>query len=187
MRPRLATILGLSLAACGTNEQPPRGASLKWIASPEGSMTQRVGSSIERCWRSPNGFDCLRVVELETGGRGLLYHAVRYSARQLARDEWEYSDQRPATGYVCQISSELGLATEAFSPGRVGENENNVSLRGQEPIGRPLTPETVNATLRTTTGPSTQHFDCVELGGILLGKGLGAVATSEISRAQLMQ
>jgi hypothetical protein len=88
---------------------------------------------------------------------------------------------------VCVTSTSIGLATEAFSPGKIGENENNVSLIAEEPIGLPLTAQAVKDKLRHLPYPKSLYFDCVELAGMLLAKGRSALLSDDARRTVLFK
>ena len=104
---------------------------------------------------------------------GAIYTAFRRELARLPIDDLERSEMI-SNGYVCQTITKPGIAVEAFSPGEAGKNENVVSLIGEDPIGKPLDADEVNEKLRSYPQPKGLHFDCVELGGVLMSKGIAA-------------
>ena len=170
-------------ATAGNGEM--RGSALVWSAAAEDSVVQTTESSLERCWKLPSGFDCLRVGGGDVPGHGKLFTAVRVTVAHLPKDEWAYSEQYPEFGYVCQVMTERGLAVEAVQLGTPEKIENVVSLVGEEPIGHPLNREVVENRIRHLTKSKSRYFDCVELGGVLLAKGMSAVGTPDVSQRSL--
>lgn len=187
-----AAIVPLSLLACsppapGTSSgvSASRGSKINWTVAPDDSVGQISKSSVARCWKTAGEYDCLHVTMSDAGDMGKLYTALRYKKPRLAVDEWEYADI-PINGYNCQVMEKLGLAEEGYTGATGNPSDYSVSLRGEEPIGRPQRPDVVQAALARIVGPKALYFDCVELGGILLKSGLPAVLTQKISRRQMM-
>lgn len=185
------------LTACSADSSPTNGAEefargtpLVWHEAPGNSKISVVGDDghgqiVLRCWNSDDWPNCLYVGEQKMDDGGVTYHAFRRQLAKLPSDDLERSEMI-SDGYVCQIHTKLGIAVEAFSPGEAGKNENIVSLIGEEPIGSPLKTEQVEKRLHSYPEPKGLHFDCVELGGVLMAKGIGAVKGSLITE-QLMR
>jgi len=184
-------LIACSAGSSPTNgaEQFARGTPLVWHEAPGNSKISAAeddghGQIVLRCWTSDDRPNCLYVGEQKMDDGGVTYHAFRRQLAKLPRDDLERSEMM-SDGYVCQIHTTLGIAVEAFSPGEAGKNENVVSLIGEEPIGSPLKPEQVSEKLRSYPEPKSVHFDCVELGGVLMAKGIEG-AKGKLITDQLM-
>ena len=115
-----------------------------------------------------------------------MFIATRFASDHLIRDYLDLEHTR-GPGYICEIFAGWGGIRETLGTDTRNLRSNEFNLR-QPSLSRPWTAEEANGFMAANGIRAVQlHFDCAELGSLIMNASIAATGTTDVLYSQMMR